>query len=187
MDKKKKSWKIMPSLRLVFPLSVLGLYLVLWHVAPEKTIVALQSSIGVFSHVLLALGLVFLVMIGLNVFLKPPDLAKFQGKGTAIRRNLFSAVAGIISAGPIYAWYPILKDLREKGAEHSLIAVFLVNRAVKPFLFPVMISFFGWTYVLTLTFLTVVGSLCVGFVVRIFLDSPNRSRQNDKDRPMNAI
>jgi hypothetical protein len=54
-------------------------------------------------------------MIGLNVFLKPPDLAKLLVKGIAIPRNLFSAAAGIISAGPIYAWYPVLKDLREKG------------------------------------------------------------------------
>ena len=171
----------MPSLRLVFPVSVLGLYLVLWHVAPEKTIVALRSSMGVFSNVLLPLCLVFLLMIGLNIFLKPPHFVKFLGKGTTIKGKLVSAVAGIISAGPIYAWYPMLKDLREKGAEHSLIAVFLVNRAVKPFLLPVMISFFGWTYVLILTLLTVAGSLCVGFVVDALLDSPSGSRQNGED------
>jgi uncharacterized membrane protein YraQ (UPF0718 family) len=174
MDKKRKLSKIMPSVQLVFSLSVLGLYLALWHVAPEKTIVALRSSAGILSHVLLPLGMVFLIMIGLNVFLKPPDLAKLLGKGTAISRNLFSAAAGILSAGPIYAWYPILKDLREKGAEHSLVAVFLVNRAVKPFLLPLMISLFGWTYVLALTFLKIAGSLFVGFVVGTFLDSPNR-------------
>ena len=66
-----------------------------------------------------------------------------------------SALAGIISTGPIYVWYPMLKDLREKGAKHFLIAVFLVNRAVKPFLLPVIISFFGWIYALVLTVLTV--------------------------------
>ncbi|MBU2498666.1 MAG: permease [Proteobacteria bacterium] len=162
-------------------MSVLGLYLVLWRVAPEKTILALRSSMGVFFHALLPLCLVFLLMIGLNLFLKPPHFAKFLGKGTTIKRNLLSAVAGIISAGPIYAWYPMLKDLREKGAEHSLIAVFLVNRAVKPFLLPVMISFFGWTYVLALTLLTVLGSLCVGFVVGALLDSPTGSRRNGED------
>lgn len=181
MDKKRKLSKITTSIQLVFSLSVLGLYLALWHVSPEKTIAALRSSAGILFHVLLPLGMVFLIMIGLNVFLKPPDLAKLLGKGTAIPRNLFSAAAGIISAGPIYAWYPILKDLREKGAEHSLVAVFLVNRAVKPFLLPMMISLFGWTYVLALTLLTIAGSLIVGFVVGTFLDSPNRLRQNDED------
>jgi len=40
-----------------------------------------------------------------------------------------------------------LKELRKKGAADSLIAVFLGNRAVKPFLLPIMISYFGWVYV----------------------------------------
>lgn len=171
----------MPSVRLAFPLAVLALYLVLWHIAPEKTIVALRTSIGVLSHVLLPLVMVFLVMFGLNVFLRPPDLAKFLGKGTPVQRNLFSALAGIISAGPIYAWYPILKDLRERGANHSLIAVFLVNRAVKPFLLPVMISIFGWVYVALLTFFIMAGSLCVGSIVGAFLDSPAGLRRHDED------
>ena len=166
----------MPSLRLVFPVSVLGLYLVLWHVAPEKTIVALRISMGVLFHVLLPLCLVFLLMIGLNIFLRPPHLAKFMTKGTTIQRKLLSAAAGILSAGPIYAWYPMLKELREKGVEHSLLAVFLVNRGVKPFLLPMMISFFGWAYVVILTVLTVAGSLCVGFVVGALLDFPTGPR-----------
>jgi uncharacterized membrane protein YraQ (UPF0718 family) len=178
---KKEFRKILSPLQLIFPVSVLGLYLVLWSVAPEKTIVALRSSVGVFFRVLLPLCMVFLLMIGLNIFLKPPHFAKFLGKGATIKGKLLSAVAGIISAGPIYAWYPMLKDLREKGAEHSLIAVFLVNRAVKPFLLPVMISFFGWTYVLALTLLIVAGSLCVGFLVGTLLDSPIGSRQNGID------
>jgi uncharacterized membrane protein YraQ (UPF0718 family) len=166
----------MPSSQVVLLSSVFAFYLVLWRVAPEKTTLAVRASIGILSSILLPLGLAFLLMIGLNIFLKPLHFAKFLGKGTTIKRTLLSAGAGIISAGPIYAWYPILKDLREKGAEHSLIAVFLVNRAVKPFLLPVMISFFGWTYVLILTLLTVAGSLLVGAVVSFFLDSPTGSQ-----------
>jgi len=52
----------------------------------------------------------------------------------------------VISMGPIYAWYPLLKELRGKGATNSFIAVFLGNRAVKPFLLPIMISYFGGMY-----------------------------------------
>jgi uncharacterized membrane protein YraQ (UPF0718 family) len=170
----------MPGWRVVFAVAVLGLYLVLWCVSPEKTIVALRSSIGIFSSILLPLCLIFLLMIALNIFLKPPHLAKFLGKETPIKRKLLSAVAGIFSVGPIYAWYPLLKDLRESGADHSLIAIFLVNRAVKPFLLPMMVSFFGWSYMLILTVLTVAGSLCIGFVVGALVDSSTDSRRNGK-------
>jgi len=153
------------------------LYLVLWSVAPQKTGLAMRSSLGILYHVLPSLCLVFLLMAGLNLFLKPVHFANALRKGAIIRQTLIAALAGIVSAGPIYAWYPLLKDLREKGAEHSLIAVFLVNRAVKPFLLPVMVSIFGWTYVLILTLLTVAGSFSVGFVVGALLDSRNGSIQ----------
>jgi hypothetical protein len=50
-----------------------------------------------------------------------------------------------------------------------LIAVFLGNRAVKPFLLPIMISYFGWVYVLLLTFFTITGSVAAGYLVGILL------------------
>jgi hypothetical protein len=47
-----------------------------------------------------------------------------------------------------------------------LIAIFLGNRAVKPCLMPIMISYFGWVYVMILTFFTITGSVAAGYVVR---------------------
>lgn len=167
--------KIIPFRRLVFPASVLVVYLALWNAVPEKTFAALQISMEILIRTLLPMCIIFLFMIGLNIFLHPPHLLKFLAKGTPIKRKLLAAIAGTISTGPIYAWYPMLKALREKGAEDSLVAVFLVNRAVKPFLLPMMISFFGWTYALAFTLLIVAGSLCVGSVVGVLLDHPKRT------------
>ena len=166
--------KIIP-LQMVFLMAMPVLYLVLWRVSPEKTVVAIQGSIDIFYHVLGPLCLVFLLMIGLNLVLKPVNIVRFLRKETTIKMRILTAIAGIISAGPIYAWYPILKDLREKGAKHSLFAIFLVNRAVKPFLLPVMISIFGWVYVVFLTIFIIAGSFFVGFIVAAFLDSPTVS------------
>jgi uncharacterized membrane protein YraQ (UPF0718 family) len=168
-----KGWYPIPFSRLLFPMSVLVLYLVLWSVAPQKTGLAMKSSLSILYHVLPSLCLVFLLMAGLNLFLKPLHFADAMRKGATIRQMLVAAFAGILSAGPIYAWYPMLKDLREKGVDYSLIAVFLVNRAVKPFLLPMLVSLFGWSYTLMLTLLTVAGSFCVGFVVGAVLDSRN--------------
>jgi uncharacterized membrane protein YraQ (UPF0718 family) len=90
-------------------------------------------------------------------------------------------LAGILSAGPVYAWFPLLKGLREKGADASLIAIFLGNRAVKPFLLPVMISYFGWKYVLVLTVLTSVGAVAVGCTVGIFVQEDEGPQKTDID------
>jgi len=58
---------------------------------------------------------------------------------------------------------PLLKKLREEGAGNAPIAIFLYNRAVKPFLLPVMIAYFGWAYVVILTALTVLVSMAFGY------------------------
>jgi len=58
--------------------------------------------------------------------------------------------------------------LREKGSGNTPIAVFLYNRTVKPFLLPVMITYFGWVYVGILTVLTVLASIVNGYLVGTF-------------------
>ncbi len=150
---------------LIFPASVLVLYGILYAIYPDKISMALNSSGNIFLNMLVPLALVFALMLVLNLFLKPAHIVRFLGKGAGIKGIILSATAGIISTGPIYAWYPLLKQLRQKGAGNSMMAIFLGNRAVKPFLLPMMISYFGWLYILILTVFTVTGSIIVGYSV----------------------
>jgi|GEM_PF-103990 len=167
--KKRFQGKVFRS-RFLFPALVLVLYIASGLAAPEKTIQALNRSVGIFYHLLMPLLMVFGCMVGINALLDPSRVAEFLGRGSVVKKQILSVAAGFLSTGPIYAWYPLLKELREKGAAFSLIAVFLVNRSVKPFLLPLMITFFGWPYVAVFTGLTVVGSLGVGVIVGLVLD-----------------
>ena len=153
---------------LIFPLLVLVVYGILFALNPEQAIIALKSSGELCLNILLPLALVFVVMIILNLFVKPSQIARLLGSGAGVKGILLSAAAGIISTGPIYVWYPLLKELRQKGAGNMPIAVFLYNRAVKPFLLPVMIAYFGWLYVSILTVLTVLASVANGYFVDMF-------------------
>ncbi len=155
--------------KLIFPGCVLMIYGIVFVISPAKAAMAFRSSTAILGNLIIPLGLVFTLMVIMNLLLKPTHIVRFLGKGSSSRGIILSAAAGIISMGPIYAWYPLLKELRKKGAANSLIAVFLGNRAVKPFLLPIMISYFGWVYVLLLTFFTIAGSVTVGFLVSILL------------------
>ncbi len=158
---------------LLFPALVLVAYGIILAIMPEKASIALKSSGNILLTMLLPLSLVFILMLVTNLFLKPAQIVKFLGRGAGIKAVILSATAGIISVGPIYAWYPLLKDLREKGAANSFLAIFLGNRAVKPFLLPIMISYFGWIYVLVLTLFTVLGSIIVGYLVGVLVKVEN--------------
>ena len=164
------STKKRPWLRnLIFPGCVLVIYGIVFVTSPAETERAFSSSTGILRSLMIPLSVVFTLMVLMNLFLKPAHIVRFLGQKSGCRGVTLSAAAGIISMGPIYAWYPLLKELRGKGATNSLIAVFLGNRAVKPFLLPIMISYFGWVYVILLTLFAIAGSLAVGYLVNILV------------------
>ncbi len=154
---------------LIFPGCVLVIYAIGFVSSPDRAASAVDNSIGILFNLMLPLGLVIALMVLMNLLLEPAHIFRLLGRGSGNKGILLSATAGIISMGPIYAWYPLLKELREKGAKNSLIAVFLGHRAVKPFLLPIMISYFGGLYVVVLTLFTIAGSLAVGYLVNILL------------------
>jgi len=164
-----------PAVKIVFPkavtifLATLPLYGILCAIDPHKALMALKISCNLLLYVALPLAFVFTVMLALNLFVKPAQIARLFGKGVRIKGIALSVVAGIISMGPIYVWYPLLKNLREEGAETGPIAIFLYTRAVKPFLLPVMIGYFGWVYVVILTVLTVFASIAIGCFMSVLM------------------
>lgn len=153
----------------LFPASVLGIYGILFAEIPDKAFQALECSGKIFLNILFPFCLAFIFMVFLNLFLRPGHITKLLDKGVGVRGVLLTMTAGILSMGPIYAWYPLLKNLHERGFPNSLIAVFLGNRSVKPFLLPVMISYFGWIYTLILTVLSVLGTPLIGYSVGVMV------------------
>lgn len=153
----------------LFPIGVVMAYGILLAFRPEQVYEALKSSGTILFNIIPPLAAVFIVMLVLNLFIKPAQVASLLGRGTQIKGIMLSVVAGIISMGPIYVWYPLLKELKEKGAGNLPISVFLYNRAVKPFLLPVMIAYFGWIYVLTLMIMTVLGSIALGYSMSLLV------------------
>jgi len=154
---------------LIFPVCVLACYGIFSAIDPHNALMALKTSGNLLLTVTLPLVLVFVIILVLNLFVKPAQIVGLFGKGLRIKGIVLSLVAGIISMGPIYAWYPLLKNLRDEGAGTGPIAIFMYSRAVKPFLLPVMIAYFGWVYVAILTLLTVFASIAIGSCMSVLM------------------
>ena len=151
----------------LFLAAILVVYAILFFTLPERAMDALRISVNILLNLIIPLCLVFVIMVLLNLFLKPAKVALLLGKGSGLKGIALSTAGGIISTGPIYAWYPLLKDIKAKGAGYVPIAIFLNNRAVKPFLLPVMIAYFGWIFVALLTVLTIVFAVLMGYAMNI--------------------
>jgi uncharacterized membrane protein YraQ (UPF0718 family) len=125
---------------------------------------ALKFSLSILTKVLPILLIVFLLMVVTNRLVQTEDLLKWFTR-RKLRSWMLSSLAGILSMGPIYMWYPLLNDLQKKGVKNGFIATFLYGRAIKPALMPLMAVYFGWTYVLVLSFIMFIFSIITGIIV----------------------
>ncbi|MFO8133235.1 MAG: permease [Thermoplasmatota archaeon] len=169
MSEKGKRGRSMLRSGLVFLAIVAGLYLVSYTADGNATWRALQTSMDILYDILPVLSLVIAMMTLVNYLLKPKQVAIHLGAGSGTKGWLLASLAGIVSHGPIYIWYPLLQELQDKGMRPGLSATFLYNRAVKIPLLPVMIYYFGVTYVAVLMATMVGASLAEGKLIDLAL------------------
>jgi len=96
------------------------------------------------------LVIVFFLLLVVDLWFEPKWIKRNLGREAGVKGWLLAAVGGVLATGPVYAWYVLLRELREKGTRASLATVFLYSRAVKLPLLPLMIHYFGTTYTLVL-------------------------------------
>jgi len=151
----------------IFPICVASAYLILWLILPDRTSQALLAVVHILIQVIAPLLLAFFMMFLLNLFVTPSHITRFMGHKAGALGILLSSAAGIISMGPVYAWYPFLASLKEKGASDFNLANFLSNRALKPALIPLMIAYFGWRFSLVFAVFGVLSALTVAMSVSL--------------------
>lgn len=125
---------------------------------------SLVFTIKIVENIIPVFVVVFALLVFVNYYINPKAVAKYLSRSSGIKRWLFAIVGGIISTGPIYMWYPMLKELKNKGVNYGFISTFLYNRAIKLALLPLLIFYFGLKFTLILTIVMIIMSVVQGFV-----------------------
>jgi uncharacterized membrane protein YraQ (UPF0718 family) len=158
-DKKKFSFK-----GVKFFVIVLVIYIILAILNVDLAVVSLQKAFSTLLKILSILVIVIFVTAIINYLLNPKDLANhLSDKG--LKGWLIALMAGILSHGPMYAWYPLLANLREHGVKSGLIATFLYARAVKLPMLPLMVLYFGMAFTIVLSLLILTFSVIQGVII----------------------
>ncbi|BCD59354.1 MULTISPECIES: permease [unclassified Nitratiruptor] len=148
-----------------FLLIVTASYMLLFLFFPQKASLALQESFYLLMKITPILAVVVLINALINFFIDPKTLAKHLSREGGIKAWIIALFAGILSHGPMYAWYPLIEDLKKKGLRDSLIALFFYARAVKLPLLPLMVHYFGLTFTIVLNIYIIIGALLQGMIV----------------------
>lgn len=109
----------------LFMIAVVLLYFILGLWNFQAVIASLETFLGLLKRILPILVLVFALIYLSNLFLNPKVVSRYLGEGTKKAGWIIAIIAGIFSAGSIYLWYTLLKDLKSKGMREALIATFL--------------------------------------------------------------
>ncbi len=148
-----------------FLIIVFVLYIILLIADTTHALSALQKA----GSILLSLIPLFLLIIALtaliNYFLKPKQIIKNFGKDSGAKGVLYAIIGGIISHGPMYAWYGMLQDMRSHGLKDGLIATFMYARAVKLPLLPFMVDLFGLLFTIIMTLYILIAAVLQGKVI----------------------
>lgn len=131
----------------------------------ELALAAITTFTQMLAKVLPVLVIVFFLIFAINLLLAPERVNKYLGSQSGMKGWLAATIGGILSTGPVYPWYALLKDLREKGMKTSLVATFLYSRAVKLPLLPMLVHYFGITYTLVLSGYLIVFSIISGLIM----------------------
>jgi len=108
--------------------------------------------------------LVHVLMVFINYFISNEFLGKHLVGDSGIRSWLISIITGIISVGPIYMWYPLMKDLQKKGVKDRFLVTFLYNRGIKLQWLPMLVLYFGWGFSFTLLVVMATFSIPQGII-----------------------
>ena len=131
----------------------------------ELVLRAITVFTQLLEKVLPVLALVLVLIFAIDLLLNPKRVEKYLGRRSGIPGWLAAIVVGILSTGPVYAWYAVLHDLRQKGMRTSLVAVVLYSRAVKLPLLPLLVYYFGLGYTMVLAFYLIGFSIIGGLLI----------------------
>jgi len=150
----------------VFLFAVAGLFAFTALFNPAVVSEALASFGSLLTRIIPALALVFCLSFLANLFLEQRWLSRHLGEASGLRGWALAVVCGVLSVGPLHAWYPLLGELKEKGMSGALIATFLYARALKLPLLPLMVHYFGVEFTVLLSLCIIVFSVLSGLLMK---------------------
>lgn len=167
---------------LVFALLV---YLVLYFANPQKFSLAFSQAGYYLLEMARVMPIVFVMTLLIDAWVPHKTIQGALGKGSKRRGAFYAFLLGSLSAGPIYAAFPLGKMLFNKGASVRNVTIILSAWAViKVPMLANELRFLGLNFMVVRWLLTVVAIYLMGSLMEKLVsrkDLPQEEREEDKD------
>lgn len=119
--------KIKENLFLIF---VALAYVIMFIFKPSMGVESVKSSAYYIKEMLMIMPVIFILTALLDMWAPKEKIIKYLGKESKAKGIFLSFVVGSISAGPVYAAFPMCAMLHKKGASIRNIVIILSSWAV---------------------------------------------------------
>ncbi len=157
-----------------FLFTILALYIVLFVIDFQNISEALNKSVNIIFSLIPIFIFIILLTTLINYFMQPKKVMKYFEKNNSKKSLLFMILGGILSHGPMYAWYGILNNLREHGLKDGLIIVFLYARTIKLPLLPFMVEIFGIVFTIVINLYIIIFAVVQGIITDKIIKKGNQ-------------
>lgn len=142
----------------LFTIIVITAYLILFILKPSMGVSALGNSGYYIKEMLMIMPVIFVLTALLDTWVPKEKISQYLGKEAKFKGTLLSLVLGSVSAGPIYAAFPMCVMLHNKGASIKNLVIILSSWAVikLPMLLNEM-KFLGFKFMIIRWILTVIA------------------------------
>lgn len=162
-------------------LAVALAYAVLWIVSPDKALKSVGNSVYYLIEMLQVLPVIFLLTVVIDALIPKEFIMRGLGEKSGIKGNLLALILGSISAGPVYAAFPISKMLLGKGASVANIVVILSSWAVIKL--PMLANeakFLGVNFMVIRWILTVAAILIMAYMTAVLVKKKDILKPQEK-------
>ncbi len=128
----------------------------------QNALLALEKFQTIIYQLMPIFIFIIIVTALINYFLKPKHIIKHLGEDSGIKGVLYALVGGIVSHGPMYAWYGTISELRTHGLKDELLIIFFYARAIKIPMLPFMLGIFGLYFTIVISIYILIFAIIQG-------------------------
>lgn len=149
----------------LFLILVAVAYIAMFIIKPDMGIASIKNSGYYIKEMLMIMPIIFVLTALLDMWVPKEKITKYLGKEAKAKGVILSFVVGSISAGPIYAAFPMCVMLHKKGASIKNLIIILSSWAVIKI--PMLLNevkFLGLKFMVIRWVLTVIAILVFSWI-----------------------
>ena len=140
-------------------------YIIMFIIKPSMGVAAIKNSAYYIKEMIMIMPVIFVLTALLDLWVPKEKIMKYLGKQATAKGVLLSLALGSISAGPIYAAFPLCVMLHKKGASvRNLVIILSAWAVIKVPMLLNELKFLGFEFMAVHWVLTVIAIIVFSWI-----------------------